>query len=121
MSDPRQNRVLFAMRAIARVENLDDGLLREGCLPDRAVTPMLGDLLLQFFGALAVVFRERLIPFVRRCEELLEKTRQLRSRRFLPDSETRAVVQCPRSPVLPEFRPDFPNADGLRADGDVAQ
>src|SRR5437764_15109357 len=94
MSDPRINRVLFAMRAIARVENLDDGLLREGCLPDRAVMPMLGDILLQFFGARAVVFRERPVSFVRRRKKLLEKTQQLRSRRFLRDSEHRAVVKC---------------------------
>src|SRR5437764_7565455 len=115
MSDPRINRVLFAMRAIARVENLDDGLLREGCLPDRAVMPMLGDILLQFFGALAVVFRERPVSFVRRRKKLLEKPRQLRSRRFLPDSEPRAIVKCPRSPAFLQFRPDFPNAEGLRA------
>src|SRR5438067_2886546 len=121
MSDPRQIRVLFAMRTIAGVENLDDGLLREGCLPDRAVTPMLGDLLLQFFGALAVVFREHLVPFVRRCEELLEKIRQLRSRRFLPDSETRAVVKCPRSAALLQFRPDFSHGELLRAQIDIVQ
>ena len=110
MPDAGIDRIFFAMRSICRVENLDDSLLRERRLANRSVTPMVGDLALQFSGALAVVFRQRAVPLVRWRQELFKKSGQFRSGRLLPDAEAGAVVKCPGTAALLEFGPDFPDA-----------
>ena len=61
MPYPRINGIFFAVGTIGRVENLDDRLLGEGRVANRAVPPMLGDLFLECVAALRVVLRQRSI------------------------------------------------------------
>ena len=55
MADPRINGIFLPMRAVAGVENLNDRLLRKRSVPDRAVAPMLGDLLLHGLTPFGIV------------------------------------------------------------------
>ena len=109
------------MRAIFRVENLNDCLLRERRIANRPVAPMLGDLALHFVGALAVILRQRAVPLVRRRQQLFQEPGQFLPGRLLPDTEARAIVKRPGAATFLQFGPDFPDAEIAAANIHVVQ
>ena len=107
MPNARINRIFLAMRAIFRVENLNDCLLRERRLANRPVTPMFGDLALQFFGALAVIFRQRAVPLVRWRQRVVPGTRVIPARAVSATHRGQVRREMSRSGHVPAARPRF--------------
>jgi hypothetical protein len=82
---------------------------------------MLRDSLLHGSGSSGVILRQLGLPCVRRGEKVFEKSGQRRGGRFLPDAETRTVVEGPGATPSLQFVPDFPDAEFLGADVDIVK